>query len=103
MSISDLTTGSALVISIISLVLSLLNSRFNRNTKLSELRAAVLAKAAEASSRLAHIYELELNMRLHAEVIGDNDAASHIDLAETQELREQLDETHASMAALPLS
>lgn len=82
---------AALVISLASLFLSARNASFSRSAKEAELRAAVLGKAAEVSSRLAHISLFKAEMYQHAATLKDAERLERYGIADRDQLQNEAD------------
>lgn len=98
----DYLSLAAIFISLVSLGISIWSARFSRRAKASELRAAVLGKAAEVSSRLTHIAELNGEMRFHAESLKDFEGFMLVDNAASRKLHQRADTAYRRLSAIPV-
>jgi predicted nucleic acid-binding Zn-ribbon protein len=94
---------AAILISCASLGISIWSALFSRRAKLSELRAAVLGKAAEVSSRLAHIAEMKAAMRLHAEGLKDFEGFKLADNSEADQLYQRANRARQRLSGMPVA
>ena len=101
MDLRDYLSVAAILISLASFSVAIWSARFSRRVKLSELRASVLIKAAEISSRLARIYELHAQMRLHAVAIGDTEGLKLFEESRLEHIQAAVDSAHSRMTSLP--
>ena len=97
----DYLSATAILISLAGFSVAIWSARFSRRAKLSELRASVLIKAAEVSSRLARAYDSHAQMRLHAVALGDMEGLKLFDESRLEHIRAKLDSVHSRMASRP--
>jgi hypothetical protein len=103
MEFHDYLSTAAILISLAGFGVAIWSARFSRRAKLAELRAVVLIKAAELSTRLARVYELQAQMRKHAEILGDSIGLELFDASRIEQIQARADSTYSRMATWPSS
>lgn len=101
MEFKDYLSIIAIVLSLVSLGVSIRSAQFSRRAKVLEMRATILAKAVEASSRLARINELDAEMRRHAEKLRDFEGFKLTKPDETKQLQERAERAYQRLLNIP--
>jgi uncharacterized protein YlxW (UPF0749 family) len=103
MSATNYLSIIAILISIVSLIVAIRSAQFGHAAKSSELRAAVLAKVTEASARLAHVAELQSEIRVCAEQAKDFEWFKRASKINSEQLRQRADQAYRKLAAMPVN